>query len=157
MYNASQHHTIRAEKRERMGTVTWLQKLQFVGTDSTKHSVVISGPDEANGVGMKPSELLLLSLASCTAYDVANILQKKRKRLTELRVEVEGQQQSEPPWPFKRIHLHYVVGGDDISARDVAKAIELSHEKYCSVSATLRPVVELTHDFEVVGSGDRAS
>ena len=137
-----------------MGTVTWVQKLQFVATDSTKHSIVVSGQDDANGVGMKPSELLLLSLAACTAYDVTNILQKKRKRLTELRVEIEGQQHSDPPWPFTKIHLHYVVGGEDISARDVSKAIHLSHDKYCSVSATLRQAVEMTHDYEIIGSPD---
>ncbi len=132
-------------------TVTWVQSLQFVGTDSTKHSVVVSAPDEANGVGMKPSELLLVSLAACTAYDVANILQKKRKRISQLRVEVEGEQQSTAPWPFTRIHLHYVIAGDGLSERDVAQAIHLSHEKYCSVSATLRPSVTLTHDYEIVG------
>lgn len=132
-------------------TVTWVQNLQFVGTDSTKHSVVVSAPDEANGVGMKPSELLLVSLAACTAYDVVNILQKKRKTLSQLRVEVEGEQQGAAPWPFMRIHLHYIIAGDGISERDVAQAIHLSHEKYCSVSATLRPSVTLTHDYEIVG------
>ncbi len=131
-------------------TITWFQKLQFVGTDSTNHSIVISAPDEQNGVGMKPSELLLVSLGSCTAYDVVNILQKKRMQPVHLRVEVEAEQQSTAPWPFTRMHLHYVVAGEGISERDVAKAIQLSHEKYCSVSATLRKVVELTHDYEVV-------
>lgn len=131
-------------------TVTWVQKLQFVGTDSSKHSVVISTQNEENGVGMKPSDLLLVSLGSCTAYDVANILQKKRKRIRLLRVEVDGTQQSEPPWPFTHIHVRYVVAGDDISERDVARAIQLSHEKYCSVSATLQQSVELTHDYEVL-------
>ena len=71
-------------------TVTWLQKLQFVGTDSSKHSIVISAADEENGVGMKPSELLMISVASCTAYDVANILRKKRKEPRRLRVDVEA-------------------------------------------------------------------
>jgi putative redox protein len=135
-------------------SVTWMQKLQFVGTDSTKHSVVISSPDEGNGVGMKPSELLLISLASCTAYDVVNILQKKRKELRLFRVDVEAEQQVESPWTFTRMHLHYVVAGEGISARDVAKAIELSHEKYCSVSATLRKAVELTHDYKIIELGD---
>jgi putative redox protein len=135
-------------------TITWLQKLQFVATDSTQHSIVISSPNEENGVGMKPSELMLVSLGSCTAYDVANILQKKRKKLTHLRVEVEAEQASEAPWPFTSIHLHYVVAGDDISERDVAKAIHLSHEKYCSVSATLRQAVELTHDYQLVNESD---
>ena len=132
-------------------TVTWLQRLQFVGTDSTRHSVVISAPDEANGTGMKPSDLLLVSLGACTAYDVVNILQKKRKKLHHLQVEVEGEQQSVAPWAFKRLHLHYIVAGEGLTERDVAQAIHLSHEKYCSVSATLRPSVEMTYDFELVG------
>ncbi|MCL4238116.1 MAG: OsmC family protein [Anaerolineae bacterium] len=135
-------------------TVTWVQNLQFIGTDSTRHSVVVSAPDEANGIGMKPSELLLVSLAACTAYDVVNILQKKRKKLSHLRVEVEGEQQGAAPWPFTRIHLHYVIAGDDLSERDVAQAIHLSHDKYCSVSATLRPAVTLTHDYQIVGGAD---
>lgn len=133
-------------------TVTWVQRLQFVGTDSTRHSVVISAPDEANGVGMKPSELLLVSLGACTAYDVVNILQKKRKTLHHLHVEVEGEQQASAPWPFTRIHLHYVVAGEGLSERDVAQAIHLSHEKYCSVSATLRPSVEMSYDFELASA-----
>jgi putative redox protein len=134
-------------------TITWVDKLQFVGTDSTKHSVVISTQDAENGVGMKPSELLLVALGSCTAYDVVNILQKKRKTIQHLHVEVDGEQHGEPPWPFKRIHLHYVVRGEGISERDVARAIQLSHDKYCSVSATLRSSVEITHDYEINTSG----
>ncbi len=137
--------------------VTWVQKLQFVGTDSTKHSVVLSKPDEENGVGMKPGELLLVSLTGCTAYDVVNILQKKRKKLVHLEVEAEAQQQETPPWPYTAIHLYYIVVGEDISDRDVAKAIQLSHEKYCSVSATLRPSVEITHDYEVLTPGEFAA
>ena len=134
-------------------TVTWVQNLQFVATDSTRHSVVVSAQDDANGVGMKPSELLLVSLAACTAYDVANILHKKRKLLRQLRVEVAGEQHSAAPWPFTRIHLHYVIAGENISERDIAQAIHLSHDKYCSVSATLRQSVTLTHDYEFVDDG----
>ncbi len=133
-------------------TINWVQKLQFVGVDSSKHSVVISSQDEENGVGVKPSELLLISLGSCTAYDVVNILTKKRKKLVDMQVEVEGTQSTTAPWPFTHIHVRYIVTGDDISERDVAQAIRLSHEKYCSVSATLTRAVELTHEFEVHGS-----
>ena len=130
-------------------TITWVDKFQFVGVDSSKHSVVISSQDEDNGVGVKPSELLLLSLGSCTAYDVVNILTKKRKKLISMQVEVEGTQSSNPPWPFTHIHVRYIVTGDGISEREVAQAIQLSHEKYCSVSATLKSAVELTHEYEV--------
>lgn len=135
-------------------TVTWLQKLQFVGTDSTKHSIVISAADDENSVGMKPSDLLIISVASCTAYDVANILRKKRKEPRRLRVDVEAEQEKESPWAFTRIHLHYVISGENITERDVSRAIDLSHEKYCSVSATLCKAVELTHDYEIVAPED---
>ena len=130
--------------------VTWLQSLQFVGTDSSKHSVVLSGQSEADGVGMKPAELLLVSLAGCTAYDVVNILRKKRKKLLHVAVSAEGTQSDKPPYPFVRIHLHYVVSGEDVSERDAAKAIQLSREKYCSISATLSAGVEITSDYEVI-------
>jgi putative redox protein len=133
-------------------TVTWLQGEQFVGTDSTNHSTVISSGKA--GVGMKPSELLLVSLASCTAYDVVNILTKKRAGLTHLHVTASGEQAEEPPWSFQKIHVHYAVRGRNLKPADVEKAVELSEEKYCSVSATLRKAVELTYDIEILEEED---
>jgi hypothetical protein len=62
---------------------------------------------------------------------------------------VNGEQDAEPPWPFRKIHVHYAVGGSNIKPEDVEKAIKLSEEKYCSVSATLRQAVNITYDFEV--------
>ena len=130
--------------------ITWVQGKQFIGTDSTNHSVVISSADE--GVGMKPSELLLVALGSCTAYDVVNILTKKRFRLHDVKITVDGEQDDNPPWVFKKIHIHYCVAGVDIKAEDVEKAIKLSKEKYCSVSATLAAAADITFDFEVAPS-----
>ncbi len=132
-----------------MGTihVTWVQGKTFIGTDSTNHSVVISAP--ADGVGMKPSDLLLVALGSCTAYDVVNILEKKRAHITGVQVSAAGEQLPEAPWTFTKIHLHYVVTGAGLKPEDVAKAIELSEEKYCSVSATLKATVDITYDFEI--------
>ena len=127
--------------------VTWLQGKTFVGTDSSNHSVVISTKED--NVGNKPSEPLLMALASCTGYDVVNILEKKRLHITDVRVTVTGEQDAEPPWPFRKIHVHYAVGGSNIRPEDVDKAIRLSEEKYCSVSATLRQAVAITYDFEV--------
>lgn len=135
-------------------TVTWVQNMQLVATDSSKHSVVLSSQSETNGIGMKPAELLLVSLAGCTALDVVNILRKKKKQLIHVQVDVEGTQQDSPPWAYTHVHLHYVVVGHDVSERDVVKAIQLSHDKYCSVSATLRPTVELSHDYEVIAPED---
>lgn len=139
--------------KERISTmaqvnVTWVQGKTFVGTDSTKHSVVISSVDD--GVGIKPSELLLLALGSCTAYDVVNILEKRRAQVADVRVTVSGEQAAEAPWPFRKIHVHYAVSGSNLKPEMVEKAIKLSEEKYCSVSATLRQSVDITYDFEVL-------
>lgn len=129
-------------------TVKWIGGKQFIGMDSTKHSVVLSTPDE--GVGMKPSELLLVTLAACTAVDVVEILNKKRLGLEKLEINVEGEQEQEPPWTFRKIHLIYRLKGEKLNEKDVAQAIELSEEKYCSVAATLRGKAEITTSFEIV-------
>ena len=128
--------------------VRWITGKQFIGTDSTNHSVVLSTPDE--GIGMKPSELMLVALASCTAVDVVEILAKKRTPLESLEIEVEGQQDSDPPWTFRKIHVHYKLRGQGLTDKSVAQAIELSEEKYCSVAATLRGVAEITTSFELL-------
>jgi putative redox protein len=127
--------------------VQWIGGKRFVGVDSTQHSVVISTPDE--GVGMKPSELMLVALASCTAVDVVDILSKKRTPLESLEISVSGEQDSDPPWTFRKIHIHYRVSGAALTEKNVAQAIQLSEEKYCSVAATLRGVAEISYDFEI--------
>jgi putative redox protein len=129
--------------------ITWLQDLQFVGTDSTRHSIVISPPGDES-VGMKPSELLLVALAGCTGIDVANILRKKRIDLNHLRISVTGEQDPTPPWAFRKMHIHYQASGKDLTSKAMEQAIRLSEEKYCSVAATLKPSVEITQDFELV-------
>lgn len=130
--------------------VIWLQNQQFVGIDSTRHSVVLSGTGPEDGVGMKPSELLLVALGGCTAYDVVNILSKKRQKLTDLRILVSGEQDSDPPWVFRKIHVHYRLVGRSLDPEAVRQAIDLSKHKYCSVSATVSGSAEITTDFEVI-------
>jgi putative redox protein len=131
-------------------SVTWVQKRQFVGTDSAKHSIVISSKDEENNTGIKPSDLLLLGLASCSAYDVVGILEKKRLKLAGLEVTVTGEQDADPPWTFRKFHLEYVVRGAGLPEKAVADAIHLSEEKYCSVAATVRGVAEITSSYRIV-------
>ncbi|MBI4770157.1 MAG: OsmC family protein [Chloroflexi bacterium] len=131
-------------------TVRWITGKQFVGVDSSRHSVVLSTQDDQNGTGMKPAELLLIALASCTAVDVVEILNKKRQPLSRLEIRVEGQQDPEPPWAFRKIHVHYCLSGSDLTPAAVQQAIELSEGKYCSVAATVRGVAEITTDFEII-------
>jgi putative redox protein len=127
--------------------VRWIGEQKFVGIDSTNHSVVLSTKDD--GVGMKPSELLLVALAACTAVDVVEILEKKRMPLTKLEIQVNGEQDEDPPWTYRKIHLKYILQGKELTEKAVARAIELSEEKYCSVAATLRGVAQITWEFEI--------
>jgi putative redox protein len=127
----------------------------FIGRDSFGH-VVMSGswPKEDDAEwqewkALKPSDLLLLSLASCSAHDVVMILGRQRQKLTNLFVDVEGTQAPEPPYAFTDIHLHYVVEGEDLATDRVERAIKLSEDAYCSVAATVRGVANLSHSFEV--------
>ena len=127
--------------------IQWIGGGKFVGTDSTNHSVVLSTASE--GIGMKPSELMLVALASCTAVDVVDILAKKRMPLCSLEIRADANQDADPPWTFRKIHLTYLLKGKGLTDKAVLQAIELSEEKYCSVAATLRGVAEITYSFEI--------
>ncbi len=129
--------------------LVWCREGLYVGIDTNKHSVVISTQDEENRVGMKPSDLLMVALASCTAVDVVSILRKKRQPLASLEILADGEQDADPPWRFRRIHLTYRVRGKNLTPEAVGWAIELSESRYCSVSASLRPQVEITTSFEI--------
>jgi putative redox protein len=130
--------------------VQWVSKGRFVGTDGHKHSIVMSTQDEENGIGMKPSELLLVALGGCSSVDVVGILQKKRQALTGLEVEITAEQEEEPPWCFCKINVTYHVRGRGLSDKAVADAIRLSEEKYCSVRATLDKSVEVHTEYRII-------
>jgi len=127
----------------------WLKGKTFVGTDSTRHSIVISSSDESNGTGVKPSDLLLLGLASCASVDVIEILTKKRQPPEAMEVRVEGEQDKEPPWAFRKIHMRFLFRGALLQPQAVEQAIRLAEEKYCSVAATIRATAVITTSFEI--------
>jgi putative redox protein len=122
--------------------VRWAGSRTFIGKDSTQHTVLMSSKED--GVGMKASELLLVALATCSAFDVVSILEKRKIQLTKLEVAVSGEQDANPPWAFRKIHLKYMLAGEGLTEDAARKAIELSESKYCSVAATLRGVAEIT-------------
>jgi len=129
-------------------TVRWVNGKQFVGTDSRNQSIVLSGDDPAKGVS--PSQVLLIGLSACTAYDVLSIMEKKRKSLTMLEVIATGDQDENPPWAYHHIHLKFVVSGENLTEKAIAQAIDLSQEKFCSVAATVRGVAKITTEFEII-------
>ena len=134
-------------------TVYWLSGSRFVGIDSTNHSVVISSKDE--GVGVRPSDMLLIALASCTAVDVVEILSKKHMPLDSMEIVTTGEQDADPPWTFRKIHLNYRLSGRRLTDKAVARAIQLSEGKYCSVAATVCATAEITTEFEIMCEGDQ--
>jgi len=130
--------------------VKWIGEGEFVGTDSTKHSLIMSSQDEENATGLKPSELLLIALGGCTGLDVVSILKKRRQTLTGLEINVTGEQDPDPPWAFRKIRLEYALRGTELSEPAIERAIKLSEEKYCSVGATVSGVAEVTSSFTIV-------
>jgi putative redox protein len=129
-------------------TVRRITGKQFIGIDSTNHSVVLS--TAAEGVGVKPSEMLLVALASCTGVDVVEILEKKKINLISLEISATAEQDQDPPWTYRKIHLLYKVKGDGLTEKALQQAIHLSETKYCSVAATIRGVVEITTSYEIL-------
>lgn len=125
--------------------LNWDSESKFVLNDRNNYQLRVNG---AGNIGS--ADLLTMSLIGCSAYDVVEILEKQRQELHQLKVTAEAQQDDTPPWKFRKIHLRYQVIGKDIQLEKAQKAIQLSEEKYCSVYATLRDVVEITHEVEVL-------
>lgn len=132
--------------------VRWAHKRQFIGWDEAGHGVVMDAlPDaKGEGTGVRPIELLLYALGGCTAMDVVSVLEKKRLDVRGVEVEVVGTQRMDDfPHYYERIELRYAVTGVGIPSDAVARAIELSETKYCSVKGALGPQVTVTTSFTV--------
>ncbi len=133
--------------------IKWIESTKTVmaGVDSRGTPAVIGVWPEHEPLwrGLKASDMLLMSAAACSTYDVVNILIKQRAPLESLEVLCTGEQENEPPKRFTHIHLHYQFRGD-LDLEKVKKAIHLSQDKYCTVINTLRGSVEITSDWEIV-------
>jgi putative redox protein len=134
--------------------IKWITSTSTVmaGIDSRGTPIVIGLGEEHDPQwrGMKASDLLLMSAASCSTYDVVSILKKQREPLESLDVYCTGEQDKEPPRRFTHIHIHYQFIGE-LNPDKVEKAIHLSEEKYCTVINTLKGSVEITSDYEILG------
>jgi putative redox protein len=131
--------------------VKQLQGISLAGKTDSNHWLVMDGPKEfgGNDAGIRPKELLLLAPGGCTASDVISILQKKRVAIDGFEIHLTAEQREEHPQVFTKIHLEYVIRGDDIQPQDVERAIELSKRRYCSVNAMLRPAVAITRSYRI--------
>jgi putative redox protein len=133
-------------------TIKWVDGMMFVGETGSGHAVVIDGPPDHGGrnMGIRPLELLLLGVGSCSSIDVVQILQKGRNNVTDCVTEVTAERVDAIPSVFSKIHLHFIVSGHDLKPAAVERAVKLSAEKYCSASIMLGKAVDITHDFEVI-------
>ncbi len=121
----------------------------FVGISPSGHAQTIE-TNSARNSAATPMELLLIALGSCTGVDVISILKKKRQQVTNYRIEVSGERRADFPRSYTRMHVKHIVRGRGVSEQAVARAIELSETKYCSVAATLRSGVEIVTTYEII-------
>jgi putative redox protein len=131
--------------------VKWVDGVMFVGETGSGHAVVMDGPPDNGGrnLGIRPMEMILLGVGGCSSFDVVQILQKGRHNIVDCLTEISAERVDTIPSVFSKIHLHFVVSGEDLKEAAVERAVRLSAEKYCSASIMLSKVVEITHDFEI--------
>ena len=134
--------------------VKWIDGVSFVGESETGHAVVLDGAPENGGrnIGMRPMEMLLIGMGACTSFDVVTILKKSRQPIVNCVAEISAERADEIPKVFTKIHVHFVVTGDNLNATQVERAVKLSAEKYCSASIMLQKACEITHDFSIQSS-----
>lgn len=136
--------------------VKWIEDAVFMGESGSGHAVIMDGPPDAGGrdLGIRPMEMLLIGMGGCTAFDVVLILGKARQPVSDCVVEIEAQRADTVPKVFTRIHVHFIVTGNGLADKQVARAVKLSAEKYCSASIMLGEVAEISHDYVIVAAGE---
>ncbi len=126
--------------------------ITFVGKTDSNHWITMDGPESFGGsdAGIRPKELILLSLGGCTGSDVASILGKKKIKLDGFELNITADSADEHPQVFTKIHLEYIFYGKEIPVKDVERAIDLSLTKYCSVTAMLQKAMPIEHSYKIV-------
>ena len=136
-----------------MVSVAWKGEMVFEAETPSGATVVMdSHPDHGGtGKGATPIETMLAAIGACSAMDVVGILLKKRQKVTSYRIEVDGERVPEGTWPrpFTTMVVRHILTGEDLDADAVARAVELSDEKYCSVVATLRASPKVTSEWVI--------
>lgn len=136
---------------EHKAVVKQVQGITFAGKTESNNWVMMDGPENFGGsnAAIRPKELLLLSLGGCTSADVIAILQKKRVQLDDFYINISAESTDTHPKVYTKIHLEYIFTGNDIKEKDVVRAIELSQNTYCGVTAMLQKSVEIKHSYKI--------
>ncbi|MBO6854053.1 MAG: OsmC family protein [Marivivens sp.] len=136
--------------------VKWAEQRTFIGTSGTGHSIVLGtrpSPD-APTPGPSPMELVLLGAAGCSSYDVVSILEKGRERIEDCVCDVDADRATEDPKVFTKIHMQFTISGRNLNEKKVARAVDLSVEKYCSAIAMLAKTADVSHAFTIIDTSD---
>lgn len=138
-------------------TIKQVKGLTFIAKGESNHWTIVDSIKEFGGseAGLRPLELLLVALGSCTASDVASILDKKRVEIKHLEVNVVGKKREEHPKVFTRIDVEYVFYGENLEAKDIERAIDLSQNKYCPVVAMLNKSVDVYHSYKIIDENNK--
>ena len=136
--------------------IKWVEDATFLGESGSGHAVVMDGPPENGGrnLGVRPMEMLLLGMGGCASFDVVHILKKARQPISDCVAEISAERADEEPKVFTKIHIHFIVTGNNLKEKQVERAVSLSAEKYCSASIMLGKTAEISHDFEIKGGDD---
>ena len=133
--------------------IKWVEDVVFMGESGSGHTIVMDGPEDHGGrnIGARPMETLLIGMGGCASFDVVHILKKSRQDVTDCVTEMDAERSDGVPSVFTKIHLKFIVRGRNLKEKQVARAVELSAEKYCSASIMLSSGgVEITHSYEVL-------
>lgn len=136
--------------------VQWAGEERFLATSDSGHHVVMDGDAEGGGAPT-PMEMVLMAAGSCSSVDVVGILRKARQAVSDCTVELSAERADATPAVFTTIHMRFVITGRNISEKHVERAVNLSADKYCSVSIMLGKAVAVTHDYEIRESDDDGS
>ena len=128
--------------------VSWVDNLSFIGRSASGHAVVFDA-NSADSSAPSPMEMVLMAAGACSSVDVVSISKKARQHVLGCEVELSAERAEEAPRVFTKIHLHFVVSGHDLSEKHVARAVDLSADKYCSVSIMLASSVAVSHSYSV--------
>ncbi len=139
-----------------MVTIDWKSGMEFEATppSGAKFTMDSRADDEGEPHGPSPMETLLGAIAGCAGMDIISILEKKREKVTGYRIEIEGTRppQGQYPRPFLTVTIRHIVTGEDLDPAAVARSVELSDTKYCSVMATLREGPQITSEWRIEDS-----
>ncbi|NKB63271.1 MAG: OsmC family protein [Gammaproteobacteria bacterium] len=128
-----------------------VNNLNFLATTQSGHQVMMDGGETDGGLdqGARPMEVVLSGLGGCSAIDVMLILKKSRQAVSHCEIEIDAVRADSIPRIFTKIHIHYIVTGVGLDSKKVGRAVDLSMEKYCSVTRMLEQTAEITADFEI--------